>query len=127
MKITSSEVPEAKWEDRGSYGSVLCLMYDNAPWTIWIEASPRNLPLYAHGSLFGHSRNLTATTLEAAKVEAVALVRERLTAMLACLPPDPDGCEGTGKCHGSMGWCDRCGDVSKVCDDPACDAHPRTL
>lgn len=34
-----------------------------------------------------------------------------------------DGCEGFGRCHGTMRWCDACGDVSSVCDDVGCDRH----
>ncbi len=36
-----------------------------------------------------------------------------------------DDCPGTGKCHGPMGWCDRCGDVDRVCHDDSrkCMAH----
>jgi hypothetical protein len=34
-----------------------------------------------------------------------------------------DECPGEGKCHGSMNWCERCGDVVKVCDDVNCDLH----
>lgn len=37
-----------------------------------------------------------------------------------CNEPD---CPGEGRCHGSMSWCDVCGDVSEVCDDHACDRH----
>lgn len=33
--------------------------------------------------------------------------------------PDCPGC----KCHGHVVWCDRCGDVAEVCDDPHCDVH----
>lgn len=32
-------------------------------------------------------------------------------------------CPGRGRCHGCMGWCDRCGDVDEVCDAAVCDAH----
>lgn len=37
----------------------------------------------------------------------------------------PDGCPGAGVCHGPMKWCDRCGDVGRVCDDwtKQCDSH----
>ena len=34
-----------------------------------------------------------------------------------------DECPGDGKCHGCLGWCDRCGDVGKVCNYPDCDQH----
>jgi hypothetical protein len=34
-------------------------------------------------------------------------------------------CPGNGKCHAPGMWCDCCGDVSLVCDDPACMAHDR--
>lgn len=40
-------------------------------------------------------------------------------------PGDPNYCPGPRACHGPMKWCDLCGDVSAVCDDPACDQHPR--
>lgn len=33
------------------------------------------------------------------------------------------GCPGEGKCHGPMAWCERCGSVANVCDDPRCDTH----
>lgn len=39
-------------------------------------------------------------------------------------PAIPDGCEGAGRCHGSMVWCQACGDVKHVCDAPErCDRH----
>lgn len=34
-------------------------------------------------------------------------------------------CPGPGKCHGCLSWCDNCGDVDMVCDDPNCSAHDR--
>jgi hypothetical protein len=35
-----------------------------------------------------------------------------------------DECPGAGKCHGCMCWCDRCGDVTAVCDGEGhCDQH----
>lgn len=34
-------------------------------------------------------------------------------------------CPGSGKCHAPGMWCDCCGDVTLVCDDPACMAHDR--
>jgi hypothetical protein len=34
-----------------------------------------------------------------------------------------DDCPGTGKCHGCMCWCDRCGEVCGVCDSPTCEQH----
>lgn len=34
-----------------------------------------------------------------------------------------DACPDAGSCHGAMKWCDRCGDVRDLCDDPICDAH----
>lgn len=34
-------------------------------------------------------------------------------------------CPGRFKCHGPAGWCDECGDVDLVCDDPECDVHLR--
>jgi len=34
-------------------------------------------------------------------------------------------CPGRFKCHGCSGWCDVCGDVDLICDDPKCDAHDR--
>lgn len=35
----------------------------------------------------------------------------------------PDGCEGAGRCHGPMKWCEACGDVRQVCDDSLCCTH----
>jgi hypothetical protein len=32
-------------------------------------------------------------------------------------------CADEGRCHGSLAWCDICGDVKMLCDDPACDLH----
>lgn len=33
-------------------------------------------------------------------------------------------CQGTGYCHGARVWCDNCGDVREICENPgACDAH----
>ena len=34
-------------------------------------------------------------------------------------------CPGKYKCHGCMQWCDVCGDVDQICDDPHCDTHKR--
>ena len=34
-----------------------------------------------------------------------------------------EACDGDGACHGCMGWCDRCGDVSRTCDASRCDVH----
>lgn len=36
---------------------------------------------------------------------------------------DESDCPGAGRCHGCLAWCDRCGDVSKVCDATRCDKH----
>lgn len=36
---------------------------------------------------------------------------------------EQDDCPGAGRCHGSLAWCDRCGDVSRVCDAARCDRH----
>jgi hypothetical protein len=35
-------------------------------------------------------------------------------------PPGETECPDVGRCHGSMGWCDKCGDVATVCNDPMC-------
>lgn len=32
-------------------------------------------------------------------------------------------CGGPAACHGSMQFCDRCGDVSEACDDDSCEQH----
>lgn len=34
-------------------------------------------------------------------------------------------CPGRHKCHGPANWCDECGDVDLVCDDPRCEVHLR--
>ena len=34
-------------------------------------------------------------------------------------------CPGRFKCHGPASWCDHCGDVDLVCDDPNWEAHAR--
>ena len=34
-------------------------------------------------------------------------------------------CPGRFKCHGPASWCDQCGDVDLVCNDPRCDVHKR--
>ena len=39
---------------------------------------------------------------------------ERLKGQLADVG-DP-GCTGEGTCHGCLGWCRECGEVSRVCD-----------
>lgn len=38
---------------------------------------------------------------------------------------NPDVCPGRFKCHGPISWCDECGDVDLVCDDPNCEQHLR--
>lgn len=41
------------------------------------------------------------------------------------LPTDAaDHCSLDGQCHGSLKWCDLCGDVGRTCDDYNCDQHP---
>lgn len=37
---------------------------------------------------------------------------------------DPD-CPGRFKCHGPVMFCNECGDVDLVCDDPKCQVHAR--
>ena len=61
---------------------------------------------------------------------AVTIEKEWIAARLLCrqcngLPPT--NCEGQGKCHGALKWCDRCGDVSDVCDADVCDCHPKPI
>jgi hypothetical protein len=34
-------------------------------------------------------------------------------------------CPGRHKCHGPVSFCDECGDVDLICDDPCCDVHSR--
>ncbi len=34
-------------------------------------------------------------------------------------------CPGRHKCHGPASWCNECGDVDLVCDDPRCEVHAR--
>lgn len=34
-------------------------------------------------------------------------------------------CPGRHKCHGPASWCNKCGDVDLVCDDPRCETHAR--
>jgi len=34
-------------------------------------------------------------------------------------------CPGKLKCHGPASWCDQCGDVDQICDDPECMVHLR--
>lgn len=36
---------------------------------------------------------------------------------------DEEACGGPSACHGSMQFCDSCGDVSEACDDDACELH----
>lgn len=50
-------------------------------------------------------------------VEHGTLPRENL-----CVRCQRD-CAGDGRCHGCMGWCDYCGDVSRVCDSQTCMQH----
>jgi len=38
--------------------------------------------------------------------------------------PNQD-CPGRFKCHGPAGWCNDCGDVDLICDDPRCCVHQR--
>lgn len=40
---------------------------------------------------------------------------------------EPNECPGHFKCHGPASWCDQCGDVDLICDDPKCEAHARGL
>lgn len=34
-------------------------------------------------------------------------------------------CPGRFRCHGPASWCNGCGDVDLICDDPQCDSHSR--
>lgn len=36
-------------------------------------------------------------------------------------------CPGRFKCHGPASWCNECGDVDLVCDDPKCEVHLRSF
>lgn len=36
---------------------------------------------------------------------------------------DSSDCPGRFKCHGPASWCDVCGDVDLICDDPRCEMH----
>ena len=66
------------------------------------------------------------------RVEIVVnIVNEWVAARLLCprcsaADAKDDACEGQGKCHGSLKWCDECGDVGDMCDADAggCDCHP---
>lgn len=40
---------------------------------------------------------------------------------------EPSDCPGRFKCHGPASWCDECGDVDLICDDPNCEAHARGM
>jgi hypothetical protein len=63
------------------------------------------------------------------KLEQLRIDHERRVETLKRVEKDlaaaegDDECTGRGTCHGPLQWCARCGDVSNVCDDPACDAH----
>jgi len=37
--------------------------------------------------------------------------------------PDKAECPDSASCHGAMKWCDHCGDVRALCDDPNCGVH----
>lgn len=41
--------------------------------------------------------------------------------------PNGDECTGEGRCHGTLNWCDICGDVESVCDTPGCDVHDKEI
>jgi hypothetical protein len=59
--------------------------------------------------------------------EAEELLKRRdvLRAELAAVEAQLDDCDcpGSGRCHGSLCWCDRCGDVTTICDAPGCCKH----
>lgn len=38
---------------------------------------------------------------------------------------DSSDCPGKFKCHGPASWCDKCGNVDLICDDPNCEQHLR--
>src|ERR1700761_6258266 len=51
-----------------------------------------------------------------------------LREILHAKEPKPDPCPGDGVCHGSLCWCDWCGDVKETCDvewPHWCDTHKR--
>lgn len=40
-------------------------------------------------------------------------------------PPRDADCTGRGQCHGSLAWCNVCGEVGDVCSAVDCDTHHR--
>lgn len=60
--------------------------------------------------------------------DAAGWTREEAQTALARIieltPLEPADCAGAGRCHGTMSWCERCGDVRTTCDESVCDAHP---
>ncbi len=74
-------------------------------------------------------RDFSGIELQIGKVRlqlTEAEARESVVALNRALGA-PEGCTGEGKCHGSLGFCDACGDVSQVCDanEGDCDCHAR--
>lgn len=60
-----------------------------------------------------------------AERDAAIARAEKAEAELKLLRPTiiSGGCQGPGSCHGSQKWCDKCGNVSSVCDFALCDTH----
>lgn len=75
----------AKWSDYGDHGAGLKLHENPVSGILWLGRKESG-EFSAYGGPMECSITLKAKSLAEAKVEAVALVRERLTAMLAALP-----------------------------------------
>jgi len=75
----------------------------------------------AHGWPAGTLKSWLALNIESALRSHRQVVRradeEREAARLA------ESCPGDGQCHGTMKWCDICGDVSDTCHDSTCHEH----
>lgn len=91
----------------------------------WESVQPFFSRAAAEAYILRNRHNLCAPRIEvdsAYRNEEWQLVRALLQA-LQDSPRRPDGCEGFGRCHGTMRWCDDCGDVSRTCNDKGCDVH----
>lgn len=91
----------------------------------WENVQPFFSRAGAEGYIARNRHNLTDPRVyvdSAYRNEEWQLVRALLLA-LQDSSRRPEGCEGFGRCHGTMRWCDACGDVSSICDDVGCDRH----
>lgn len=60
---------------------------------------------------------------EAERAELDRQIAELLRRRSELAGQEPGDCPGEGRCHGSLAFCNICGNVNRVCDMADCDTH----